>query len=135
MAVFYAIFYPLEKGWGVRFPDAPAINTFGEDVEEALSMAVDALSGLLVVGRKGREYEEPRKFEDIQAEAKEGELIFPVTPDENIMKEYRPKKRINVMIPVDLLNKIGESLKDKKGLNRSEFICTAVEEHLAQKGL
>ncbi|SMC92015.1 HicB_like antitoxin of toxin-antitoxin system [Desulfocicer vacuolatum DSM 3385] len=130
MQRYYAIFYPMEDEWGVRFPDALSVNTSGKDIDEALEMAMDALSAMLVFGRKGREYQEPRGFEAIQAEAKEGELVFPVTPTEKAMEAYRPKKRINVMIPVDLLNRVGEALKDQKGLDRSKFICNAVEKRL-----
>ena len=130
MEVYYAIFYPLASGgWGVRFPDAPAVHTSGKDLDEALFMAMDALSGLLVVGRKGREYHAPRGYEAIQAEAGEKEKVFPVVPGEKAMEEYRPKKRINVMVPVDLLEKI-DARKEEKGLDRSRFICQAVEEHL-----
>lgn len=93
-------------------------------------MAIDALSGILVVGRKGREYFTPRNYEEIQAEAKEGELVFPVVPDEKIMESYKPKKRINIMIPTELLDRISEFLEDKKGLDRSKFICDVVDMHL-----
>ena len=130
MEVYYAVFYPLESGeWGVRFPDAPAIHTSGKDLSDALFMAMDALSGLLVIGRKGREYFAPRGYEAIHAQAREHEKVFPVVPSEKAMKEYRPKKRINVMVPVDLLEKI-DTQKDQKGLDRSRFICEAVSEHL-----
>jgi hypothetical protein len=33
-------------------------------------------------------------------------LFFPVVPSEKAMDEYRPKKRINVVVPVDLLNRM-----------------------------
>jgi len=132
MERYYAIFYPLEDEWGVRFPDAPSVNTSGKDIDEALEMAMDALSAMMIFGRKGHEYNAPRAFGEIQSEAKEGELIFPVMPTEKAMETYRPKKRINIMIPVDLLNRVGDALKDKKGLNKSKFICNAVETHLNQ---
>jgi len=53
-------------------------------------------------------------------------------PTEKAMETYRPKKRINIMIPVDLLNRVGDALKDRKGVDRSKFICNAVETHLNQ---
>ena len=80
MKTYYGIFYRLETGWGVRFPDAPGVHTGGKDLDQALFMAMDALSGLMVVGRKGREYQAPRSFEDVKAEAEENELVFPVVP-------------------------------------------------------
>ncbi len=131
MKTYYGIFYRLETGWGVRFPDAPGVHTGGKDLDQALFMAMDALSGLMVVGRKGREYQAPRSFEDVKAEAEENELVFPVVPSEKSMKEYRPKKRINVMVPVDLLAKVGEVVKETKGLDRSKLFCVATEKYLS----
>lgn len=131
MKTYYGIFYRLETGWGVRFPDAPGVHTGGKDLDQALFMAMDALSGLMVVGRKGREYQAPRSFEDVKAEAEENELVFPVVPSEKSMKEYRPKKRINVMVPVDLLAKVGEVVKKTEGLDRSKLFCIATEKYLS----
>ena len=91
MESYYAIFRPVEGQWSVRFPDAEAIHTCGKDLEEAMEMAVGALNGLMVFGRKGREYQTPRLFEDIQTEAKEGEQVFPIVPSEKIMDEYKSK--------------------------------------------
>ncbi len=130
MEIYYGIFSPDKSGWAVRFPDAPAVNTCGDDIEQALEMAVDALSAIMVMGRKGREYEVPRGYEEIKAEAEPGELIFPVMPTEKAMEEYRPKKRINVMIPVDLLDRVNEHVKSQDGVDRSKFICGAVEKSL-----
>ena len=90
-------------------------------------MAVDALSAMMVMGRKGREYDAPRGYIEIKREARQGELIFPVVPSEKAMDEYRPKKRINVMVPVDLLDRVNEYVKAQNGLDRSCFICGAVE--------
>ena len=47
------------------------------------------------------------------------------------MKEYRPKKRINVMVPVDLLAKVGEFVKEAEGLDRSKLFCVAAEKYLS----
>jgi len=127
MDIYYAIFSPDDDGWSVRFPDAPSVNTCGESLEESLEMAVDALSAMMVMGRKSREYNAPRGYIEIKREARQGELIFPVVPSEKAMDEYRPKKRINVMVPVDLLDRVNEYVKSQDGLDRSRFICGAVE--------
>ena len=47
------------------------------------------------------------------------------------MKEYRPKKRINVMVPVDLLAKVSEVVKKTDGLDRSKLFCVAAEKYLS----
>jgi predicted RNase H-like HicB family nuclease len=81
MKTYFAIFHKYEdSSYTVRFPDCSSIHTQGKDLDEALFMASDALGGMLVVGRKGREYEDPRPFEDVEKEAKEGEKVFPIIP-------------------------------------------------------
>ena len=131
MGTYYAIFYKLESGgFGVRFPDVPSIHTSGQDLDEALIMAIDALSGMLVVGRKGREYSAPSVYDVVKEQAAEGELVFPVVPSEAAMEEYRPKKRVNVMVPVDLLSRIDEHVKTTVGMDRSRFFSEAAERRL-----
>jgi predicted RNase H-like HicB family nuclease len=135
MLTYYAIFYKLDdKEWGVRFPDAPSIHTIGHDQNEALEMAIDALSGMLVVGRKGREYQAPSSYEEVIAMAKNGEVVFPVVPNEKIMEEYSPKKRVNVMLPVDRLDTIAEIIKESEGLDRSKFITKAIDYYVDNLG-
>jgi metal-responsive CopG/Arc/MetJ family transcriptional regulator len=41
------------------------------------------------------------------------------------MEEYRPKKRVNIMVPVDLLSQIDEQVKSTPGMDRSRFFCEA----------
>ena len=131
MDIYCAIFSRDDDGWAVRFPDAPSVNTCGDTVAEALEMAIDALSAIMVLGRKGREYNAPREYEEIQAEAGPDELVVPIVPSEKAMEEYRPKKRINVMVPVDLLDRVNDHIKNQSGMDRSKFICTAVEKCLS----
>lgn len=128
--IYFAIFYKDGDGWGVRFPDAESVHTQGKTVSEALSNARDALSGMLAVGRKGREYNKPRHYEDIVALAEDGEEVFPIVADEKIMEEYKPKKRVNLMVPVELLNRADKHVKKESGLDRSKFFCKAVEAFL-----
>ncbi len=130
MDIYYGIFTPEDDGWSVRFPDAESVNTCGDTLEEALEMAVDALSGMLVMGRKGREYKSPRGYDEVAVEALPTELIFPIVPSEKAMEQYRPKKRINVMIPVGLLDRVNQHVKTHTGLDRSGFICGIIEKSL-----
>ncbi|MED4619163.1 type II toxin-antitoxin system HicB family antitoxin [Priestia megaterium] len=46
---FYAVFEPDEGGYSVSFPDLEGCLTCGDDMEEALEMAQDALGGYLLV--------------------------------------------------------------------------------------
>lgn len=125
--VYSAIFRKYDNWWSVEFPDAPAAQTQGASIQEALEMAIDSLSAIIATGKKGREYTKPRSFEDVLQMAGEGDLVVPVLPDEKIMEEYKPKKRVNVVIPVQLLNKIDAKVKSIPDMDRSKFICEAAE--------
>lgn len=129
MQKYFAIFFKCDSDWCVRFPDLDGIHTFGKTLEEAIDAASDALSGMLVVGRKGKDYKAPSSFDDISAQAKEAELVFPVFPSESDMEAYKPKKRVNIMVPVDLLE---QADKHARGLNidRSRFFCESVQKAL-----
>lgn len=131
MDIYYAIFFPEDGGWCVRFPGFESLYTQGDTLEEAQFMAKDALSSMLVVGRKGRDYNEPLAYEEVTAEAREGEVVFPVTADEELMEEYKPKKRVNVMVPADLLTRADKYVKATPGRNRSQLFCEAVEAMIA----
>jgi len=43
------------------------------------------------------------------------------------MEDYSPKKRVNVMLPVDRLDTIAEIIKESDGLNCSKFITKAID--------
>ncbi|MCP4294310.1 MAG: hypothetical protein GY786_01745 [Proteobacteria bacterium] len=133
MKTYFAIFSQEDNDWCVRFPDAESVHTSGKDLDEAIFMAADALGGLLVLGRKGREYNSPRSFEEIQKEAKTGELVFPVVPSQKALKGNKPKKRINISVPVDLLDRVNTYLEPIKNLDRSAFFSKAAAEVLDQK--
>ena len=47
MAVYYAGFIPADGVYAVLFPDLPGCNSQGETLEEAVSMAAEALAGYL----------------------------------------------------------------------------------------
>lgn len=134
MQRYYALFHPAENGWyAVEFPDLECGYTQGKTLEEALDMATDLISGVLVVGRKGRDYHDPSSYEAILAKAQSGDLVFPVVPSERIMAAYRPKKRVNIMLPEVQLEAIAGIVDGTAGLDRSKFIARAVDYYLAEK--
>ena len=72
--IFPAIFYPDEQYIGVKFPDLPGCLTFGDDLENALAMAREALGGyLLSVEDANEPIPEPTPFSSI--ETKQGESV------------------------------------------------------------
>ncbi|GAB6193888.1 hypothetical protein [Desulfocastanea catecholica] len=66
--------------------------------------------------------------------AKEGEVVFPLVPNEKIMEDYSPKKRVNVMLPVDRLDTIADIIKQSDGLDRSKFITKAIDYYVENLG-
>ncbi len=122
----------------VRFPDAPAVHTQGKDIEEAVFMATDALSAILALGKKGREYNDPRPFSEVEQEAEKGERVFAILPDKKIMEEYlkesRPKIRVNISLEQDIKNAIDELVKKSLASDRSAFLNDAAREKLAAIG-
>ena len=134
MQRYYALFHPApEGGYNVEFPDCECGYTEGNTLEEALDMAEDLISAIIAGGRKGREYNDPSDFEAIQAKAEPGDLVFPVMPNPRIMEEYRPKKRVNVMLPDGQLDAIAGIVDGVAGLDRSKFIARAIDHYLAAK--
>ena len=130
--IYFAIFARDGDWWSVRFPDAESVNTQGKDVPEALAMATDALSAMFAVGRKGRECQDPRPYEEVVELAEEGEEVFPVTVDEKIMESYKPKKRVQLKVPADLLDQADEYVSSQPGLDRSAFFSEQVAAFFAK---
>jgi predicted RNase H-like HicB family nuclease len=72
--VFPAVFFTDDKYIGVRFPDLPGCNTFGESLDDALCMARDALGGhLLCIEDSNEPIPEPTPFTSIKT--KPGETV------------------------------------------------------------
>ncbi len=126
---YYAVFSKEASGYSVRFPDVEGAITEGSSVDDALEMAVDALSAILAVGRKGRDYKKPSSFSEIAKIASKGDLVLPVLPDAKVMEEYKPKKRINIMIDATLLADVDRVVKRKK-IDRSKWLADSARMRL-----
>jgi len=138
MQAFFGLFRPLRSealkgGYGVIFPDAPGAISQGHDLNEALDMAVEALSIILGCGRKGRDYSDPSPYEAILAQAEPGDLVFPIAPDARVVADNRPKTRISIMLPGSQLESIAEITEGTPGLDRSKFVAQAIDYYLAAK--
>jgi predicted RNase H-like HicB family nuclease len=138
LSAYYGIFRPVddegwEGGFDVTFPDVPGAITVGHNLDESLSMAVEALSMILGSGRKGKDYRDPSSYEAILAQAEPGDRVFPVLPDSRLIVANSPKKRISLMLPSSQLSIIGSITNDVEGLDRSKFIAHAIDYYLAEK--
>ena len=129
MKYYYALFNKTaEAVVEVTFPDLAGCVTFGEDWEEALDNAKDALAAWLAHA-ESQFINQPSKHQTLE-HLKEGELV-PILVDENIVASYQKLKRFNVIFPVETLKHI-DSFRKKIGLKRSTFLLKAAENYLAQ---
>ncbi len=125
MKYYYALFRKTSEAIEVEFPDLSGCVTFGETWDEAIDNATDVLAGWLA-NAKTKFVKEPSTYETLQKLHK-GEQLIPIAIDEKIMQSYEALKRVNVIFPSGLLDKIDEYRKDK-GLKRSTLLRQAVEE-------
>lgn len=111
--------------FGVTFPDFPGCVTAGRTITEAKEMAVEALAGhISLMKEDGDSLPVPSSPEDIFKEAENyGALVFEVNPG-----LYNPTKRVNVTLPVSILEDIARQKK-----NRSAFLAEAAREKLQRK--
>ncbi len=91
MIIYYALTKDSEKGISIHFPDAPAVKAEGKDMGEAIKMATEALSSMLVMGLQGHDYFNPKPYEHIRDLSQEGEDVVPVIVTEEAMARYRYK--------------------------------------------
>ena len=125
--IFSAIFEPGEKkGYVVTFPDLPGCLTEGDNIEEALHMAKEALELFLFsLEEDGEKMPEPTSPQKIKVE--DGSFIslvevwMPVVRDE--MQNRSIKKTLTIP---KWLNDVAEQNK----INFSQVLQTALKEYL-----
>jgi predicted RNase H-like HicB family nuclease len=114
-----------DSDYGVEFPDFPGCVTAGRSLEEARTMASEALQLHLEGMREDDEaIPEPSSLDQIMADPENaGAVVFLVDV------AARPAKsvRINVMLPEDLIKAI-----DRATNNRSRFLADAAKQKLRE---
>ena len=132
--VYPAWFYPceeIENGYTVTFPDLPGCVTQGDNLPNAIEMAVDAASGwLLDEMEDNRELPVASKHTEISLGSKNGFINLIVLDMESYAEKYGNKAvRKNLTIPA-WLNTIAE----REQINFSSVLQNALMEqlHLAQ---
>ena len=119
-----------EKGFGVVFPDLPGCCSAGDDYDDALRMAHEALA--LYADGNG-DMPEPRTLEQIQKEWADWKewlnnykflvgkvALYPVKAE---------SQRFNIIMPSNLVARI-----DRVARNRSAFLANAAENMLEKGG-
>ncbi|MCL2138435.1 MAG: type II toxin-antitoxin system HicB family antitoxin [Treponema sp.] len=115
-----------KKGFGVSFPDLPGVVTAGNDYEEAVRMAHEALA-LAAEGEKN--FPKPRALERLKKEWPEWKewernynfYIVPIA----LYPMKHEVKRFNVSLDAGLVARI-----DRVAANRSAFIEVAARKYL-----
>jgi predicted RNase H-like HicB family nuclease len=55
MIMYFAIFTPSNQGgFNGKFPDVPGAITYGLTIEDTIKMAIDSLSVIMVLNRRGK---------------------------------------------------------------------------------
>ncbi|TJV43767.1 MAG: type II toxin-antitoxin system HicB family antitoxin [Mesorhizobium sp.] len=110
--------------FGVSFPDFPGVITAGKDLDDARSMAEEALA-LHIEGlvEDGAAIPEPSSLEAVMADAdnRDGVAILVA-----VKTEARKTVRINVTLPDDVLQRI-DAFAEAHGYTRSGFLAKAAE--------
>ena len=127
MKYYHAIFKHSKNAIEVEFPDLPGCVTFGNTWDEAIENATDVLAAWLA-NAEPEFVKEPSSYIKLSTRFKT-EKLMPIALDERILESYEELKRINIIFPARLLNKIDEYRK-RTGLKRSTLLKIATEEYL-----
>lgn len=124
---YYAVFRESPGVVEVEFPDLEGCVTFGENWEEAIENAADALAAWLAHAEP-KFVKGPSSFEVLKHLS--GRLM-PISVDEKVKERYESSdaKRFNVIFPANILNRV-DTFRKKAGLKRSKILQQAVEEFL-----
>jgi predicted RNase H-like HicB family nuclease len=123
---YYGVFKAEGKKILVSVPDVAICETFGGNWEEAFEMAIDALAACISTGSKN--VKERTKYADMIKQYPDAKIMA-VPVDEKVIESYAPKKRVNIVIPVDVLNQIDETRARVGERDRSKFITEGMREY------
>ncbi|MBZ9672430.1 type II toxin-antitoxin system HicB family antitoxin [Mesorhizobium sp. B2-1-8] len=117
-----------DSDFGVSFPDFPGVITAGKDLDDARSMAEEALA-LHIEGlvEDGDAIPEPSSLETVMTDAdnRDGVAILVAA-----RTGARKAVRINVTLPDDVLQRI-DAFAEAHGYTRSGFLAKAAEKVMA----
>lgn len=116
-----------ESDYGVSFPDFPGVVTAGETLDEARTMAEEALAfhvdGMI---EDGDAIPEPSSLELIMAEPENRDGVAILVT----LRTQSPKSvRINITLPEDVLQTI-DTFAAANGLSRSGFLARAARHEI-----
>lgn len=121
-----------ESDYGVSFPDFPGVVTAGETLDEARTMAEEALAfhvdGMI---EDGDAIPEPSSLELIMAEPENRDGVAILVT----LRSQSPKSvRINITLPEDVLQTI-DTFAAANGLSRSGFLARAARHEIKRNNV
>ena len=136
LSMYPACFYKKENGYSVIFPDLDYLSTCGENLEEAMSMAIDCLAGRLLWLKEDKEpvpAPSALKAVDPAAVAKELEFepgecfvnIVTVDAEEYAKKHFDKAVKKTLTIPAWL-----NTAAMEQGINFSKVLQDALKKQL-----
>lgn len=127
--LFPAVFEPGDdgsEGYTVTFPDLPGCITEGSDLQEAMSMARDALSGFLY-GMEEDNETIPTPSSPASVQTEKGAFVALVEAWTDIIREEMENKAVKKTLTIPKwLNDAAE----KEGVNFSHLLQYAIKERL-----
>ncbi|AJK27797.1 type II toxin-antitoxin system HicB family antitoxin [Paenibacillus larvae] len=130
--IYPAVFSPGEPdegGFTVTFPDLPGCITEGDDLEEALRMAKDALGGhLYLMEEDGDEIPRSSQPDSIQLET--GEFVSLIQANTDFIRERIQSKAVNKTVT---LPKWLNDVAAEEGINFSQTLQDALKQKLEIK--
>ena len=125
--IYPACFYPDEElgGYGVVVPDLPGCVTQGDDLAEAIYMAVDAASGWVLTDLEdGNKPPKASQIDEVELEYENGFVSLIVLDMDSYAEKYGKKSvRKNLTIPAWL-----NTFAEENHINFSEVLQNALTE-------
>lgn len=133
LSIYPACFYEEENGqYSVIFPDLDHLSTFGDNLQEAIEMAIDCLAGYLYEElQQGNQLPKPSEIKniDVNAEYDEYKSVFvnivSVDVEEYAKKHFAKSVKKTLTIPAWLNEKALE-----QHINFSKVLQEALKERL-----
>ncbi|MBQ2092419.1 MAG: type II toxin-antitoxin system HicB family antitoxin [Clostridia bacterium] len=123
--IYPACFYPDEElgGYGVVVPDLPGCVTQGDDLAEAIYMAVDAASGWVLSDLEdGKKPPKASKISDVELEYDDGFVSLIVLDMDTYAEKYGKRSvRKNLTIPAWL-----NTFAEEQNINFSQVLQNAL---------
>lgn len=115
-----------QHAWGVEVPDIPGCFSAGDDLDDAMAMAREAIEGHLeILAEDGAAIPTAQKITVHQADPAFEGCTWALV-DIDITKYLGKAEKLNITLPAHLLNRIDEHVKHHPEVkSRSGFLATA----------